>query len=113
MIESGVSNPIRAGRFRMGKSASRTLLLGAAFLAAGAARALGQAQCTESPTTLCLGNGRFAVTATWTNPQSQTGAGNAVKLTDDSGYFWFFDQANIEMVVKVLDGCAINNAYWV
>jgi len=69
--------------------------------------------CVDSPTTLCLDNGRFQVSANWTNPQSQTGTGNAVKLTDDSGYFWFFDPANIEMVVKVLNGCAINNAYWV
>ena len=42
-----------------------------------------------------------------------SGAGNAVQRTDNSGYFWFFDPTNIEMVVKVLNGCSINNAYWV
>lgn len=69
--------------------------------------------CPDNPATLCLDNGRFSVTANWRNASSQTGTGTAVKLTEDSGYFWFFDAANIEMVVKVLDGCAITNAYWV
>ena len=34
-------------------------------------------------------------------------------LTDDSGYFWFFDPANVELVVKVLDGRAVNGKFWV
>ena len=34
-------------------------------------------------------------------------------LTPDSGYFWFFDPANVELTVKVLNGCAVNNHYWV
>ena len=34
-------------------------------------------------------------------------------LTGDTGYFWFFDEANVELVVKVLDGTAINGHYWV
>jgi len=36
-----------------------------------------------------------------------------VALSDDTGYFWFFDSANVEVVVKVLDGCAINGHRWV
>lgn len=93
-------------------------LFGLAFvLGSGlaAAQALpGQAAaCTETPTSLCLNGGRFAVTANWTKSNGQTGTGTAVTLTDDSGYFWFFDSANIEMVVKVLDGCALTHAYWV
>ena len=31
----------------------------------------------------------------------------------DSGLFWFFDAGNWEMLVKVLDGCAFNNHFWV
>ena len=34
-------------------------------------------------------------------------------LTGDTGYFWFFDAANAEMIVKVLEGCGINGSYWV
>jgi hypothetical protein len=69
--------------------------------------------CTPTPETLCLNNGRFAVTAEWTKADATSGHGTGVKLTGDSGYFWFFDPANIEMVIKVLNGCAITNSYWV
>ena len=85
------------------------LLLGASAIAS--AQAAGP--CVASTTVLCLENGRFQVTANWTKNDGSSGSGNAISLTDDSGYFWFFDPANIEMVVKVLNGCAINNAYWV
>ena len=69
--------------------------------------------CQQGPQTLCLNGGRFQVNVAWTKPDSTSGVANAVKLTDDSGYFWFFNPSNIEMVVKVLDGCAFNHAYWV
>lgn len=36
-----------------------------------------------------------------------------VKLTDDSGYLWFFQSTNIEAVVKVLDACGFNQRFWV
>ena len=29
-------------------------------------------------------------------------------LADDDGYFWFFDDSNVEIVVKVLDGRDVN-----
>jgi hypothetical protein len=35
-----------------------------------------------------------------------------VKLTGDSGYFWFFDSGNIEVTVKILDGSAVNGHFW-
>ncbi len=73
----------------------------------------GAVPCVPDSETLCLNNGRFAVTAEWTKPDLTTGHGTPVKLTGDSGYFWFFDAANIEVVVKVLNGCAITNSYWV
>ena len=60
-----------------------------------------------------MGNGRFSVSADWTTPDGQSGHGNAMKLTNDSGYFWFFQSSNTELVVKVLNGCGIDNAYWV
>jgi hypothetical protein len=64
---------------------------------------------------ICLNNNRFAVDATWKKPSGESGVATGVTLTDDSGYFWFFDQANIEMVVKVLNACStsLGNAYWV
>jgi hypothetical protein len=69
--------------------------------------------CTPSDTRLCLAGSRFQVEATWTTRDGQTGSGHGVALTSDTGYFWFFSNTNVEMVVKVLDGCALNSRYWV
>jgi len=67
--------------------------------------------CVEDAITMCLNGGRFEVFATFDTP---TTSGNAkmVRLTDDSGYMWFFASSNIEAVVKVLNGCALNTEYW-
>jgi plastocyanin len=61
--------------------------------------------CIEDATTLCLVGDRFRVTAEWQTSQGTQGAGNAIELTTDTGYFWFFDQNNVEVVVKVLNAC--------
>jgi hypothetical protein len=53
------------------------------------------------------------VKADWTTAAGQTGAGHAIALTGDTGYFWFFNAANVEMVVKVLDACALGGHHWV
>jgi hypothetical protein len=68
--------------------------------------------CVANDGTLCLNGGRFEVTASWTIPSGQSGSGHAVGLTSDSGYFWFFTASNVEIVVKVLQGCATNDRYW-
>ena len=47
------------------------------------------------------------------SPTGPTQTAPAVPLTDDTGYFWFFDAANIELVVKTLDGTSTNGHYWV
>jgi hypothetical protein len=74
----------------------------------------GGGDCAGDATTLCLNDGRFQVRTTFRTPQGQTGAGRAVELTEDTGAFWFFDDANLEVVVKVLDACADPfNRYWV
>ena len=50
----------------------------------------------------------------WEVPgQGKSGDGVAVPLTGDTGYFWFFDDSNVELVVKVLDGDATNGHHWV
>jgi len=36
-----------------------------------------------------------------------------VQLTHESGYLWFFDAANVEIDVKLLNGCGLNQRYWV
>jgi hypothetical protein len=72
--------------------------------------------CVADAATLCLLNGRFSVRAAWqtdVGAKGATGDGQAVKLTADTGYFWFFSASNVEMVVKVLDGCALGSRFWV
>ncbi len=69
--------------------------------------------CAPNATTLCLNGGRFRVTVAWATNSGASGAGQAVPLTGDSGYFWFFNAANIEIVVKVLDACSVNDYNWV
>jgi CSLREA domain-containing protein len=71
------------------------------------------AACVPGSTALCLNQSRFRVTATWRTPQGQSGEAQAVQLTPDAGYLWFFDPANIEITIKVIDGCALNDRYWV
>ncbi|MCP4661755.1 MAG: dimethyl sulfoxide reductase anchor subunit [bacterium] len=71
------------------------------------------AACTADATTLCLNQDRFGVQVAWRDFQGHTGTGRAVPLTGDTGYFWFFDSANVELVVKVLDGRALNDHFWV
>ncbi len=70
---------------------------------------------SSSPTSheLSLTDGRFLVTADWRRPDGQSGQGQAVKLTGDTGYFWFFTANNVEMVIKVLNGCGLNQKFWV
>ncbi len=69
--------------------------------------------CVAGPGRLCLNGGRFAVETSWKDFAGNTGAGRAVGLSGDTGYFWFFDAANVEAVVKVLDGTAVNGHFWV
>jgi hypothetical protein len=71
------------------------------------------AACAPGNTRLCLNGSRFQVEVEWTRPNGESGAGQAVSLTTDTGYFWFFNSANVEMVIKVLNGCGSNNRYWV
>ncbi len=68
--------------------------------------------CQASAQQLCLNNGRFAVTVNWKDFDGLTGTGTAVPLTTDTGTFWFFNSANVELVVKVLDGRPVNNKFW-
>ena len=63
---------------------------------------------------LCLHEGRFEVDVHWfTDGNERSAARPARAGTDVSGLLWFFEPDNWEMLVKVLDGCAVNGHYWV
>jgi hypothetical protein len=69
--------------------------------------------CISSDTLMCLRNGRYSVSVTWENQKGQAGVGHAVPFSDDSGLFWFFSDSNMELLIKVLNGCGFNSHYWV
>lgn len=74
--------------------------------------------CTRTATTACLLNGRFAVSVVW-NTASDSGSAEVMAFgdqraeSDQSAFFWFFNPANFEMGVKLVDGCAISPYYWI
>jgi CSLREA domain-containing protein len=69
--------------------------------------------CQAGGEEICLGDGnRFRVTARWTT-RDGSGAARSLPLTRDTGAFWFFNANNLEIVLKVLDGCAVNDRFWV
>jgi hypothetical protein len=68
--------------------------------------------CQSSASTLCLNGGRFAVSASFSTG-AQAGTAQVVPLTTTTGYLWFFSSSNVEAVVKVLNGCALDGHYWV
>jgi hypothetical protein len=61
---------------------------------------------------LFLAHQRFGATVAWHTASAQ-GIGLPEALTDNSGYFWFFDPSNPELLVKVLDGTPVNGHFWV
>ena len=70
--------------------------------------------CNADSHTLCLNSTRFKIQVAWSVPsQGTSGAGTAVPLTGDTGYFWFFSSNNVELVIKVLDGRGLNGKFWV
>jgi hypothetical protein len=69
--------------------------------------------CVASSTRLCLNEARFQIEVAWTTATGSQGSGRAIPLTADTGYFWFFNPANVELVVKVINGCGLGGHYWV
>jgi hypothetical protein len=71
--------------------------------------------CPGDPERLCLHGGRFELTVEWATPNGMaSGDGRVVPFgTGDSGLFWFFQEGNWELLVKVLDGCPVNGRFWV
>ena len=107
--------------------------LGAGMLAvvlclSSVAPALGQTgseECRPSATDLCLLDGRFRVSVEWWDDHANefrlpdtpdSGLGTAVELpgddVSDSGYFWFFEPDDIDLVVKMVDGGEVNGFFW-
>lgn len=37
---------------------------------------------------------------------------SSASFSEDSAWFWFFNEENVEVVVKILDGCTVNGHVW-
>ncbi len=69
--------------------------------------------CVKDAETLCLLDDRFEVKAAFETKQGASGQAQAVELTPDTGYFWFFTAENVELVVKVRNACVDPfNRFW-
>jgi nitrogen regulatory protein PII-like uncharacterized protein len=87
---------------------------GAPAISTSAEASAAPAVCTANAQTLCLNASRFQIRVDWAVPsQNRSGTGTAVPVTGDTGYFWFFSSANVELVIKVLDARGVNQHYWV
>ncbi len=64
--------------------------------------------CVADATTVCLLNNRFQVRVKRGSTYQPV-----LSTTDETGLFWFFSQNDLEILVKVLDGTALNGKYWV
>src|SRR5262249_14324899 len=70
-----------------------------------------QPSCQYDEHTLCL-NSRFKVTATFDAGHGNAGSAQTVLLSPNTGYLWFFDASTVEVVVKLIDGCALGGHHW-
>lgn len=62
---------------------------------------------------LCIESSRFSVSVEWLTPDGTRGTGHVVPGSSaGSGLFWFFASDNWELLVKVINGCALNNRKW-
>ena len=96
------------------RSAAELYAMYASLAQAVSPKAAADSPCEAGGATLCLNQARFQVRVDWAVPdQGKSGRGNAVAVTPDTGYFWFFSDTNVELMVKVLDGRGVNGKFWV
>ncbi|MCI0344367.1 MAG: PKD domain-containing protein, partial [Chloroflexi bacterium] len=70
--------------------------------------------CTPTGDNLCLLDGRFSIEVEWHDQHNgNDGVGHPILGTDRTGYFWFFNSDNIELVTKMIDGGVVNGHFWV
>lgn len=71
-------------------------------------------RCQASAEAACLQGGRFRATLTYRDRSGNAGNGKvATGRSADTSLFYFFEPKNWEVMVKVLNGCAINGHFWV
>ncbi|MXZ37331.1 MAG: hypothetical protein F4Z19_03555 [Holophagales bacterium] len=72
--------------------------------------------CKLSSINACVNNWRFTVFADYSTETLEKGQARVLDtfgLGDSASLFYFFDHANPELLVKVINGCWLNDHYWV
>ena len=95
------------GLYSLGSYRSQLSVADRVIYYGGMVRFISRYAATEAP--------KFPVARVeWADQRSgDTGVGTAVPGTDRSGFFWFFEPQNIELVVKILDARQVNGRFWV
>jgi plastocyanin len=73
-------------------------------------------ECTGGAQSLCLAEGRFEATARWRAASTEPwrGASRAeLDAAPRSGAFAFAPRGDLQLVLNVVDGCSVNDRYWV
>ncbi len=71
------------------------------------------APCRVESENLCLLHGRFQVEVEFVDAATgQWQAARSIPSTDHTGFFWFFQPGNFELVVKMVDGLDVNRRFW-
>lgn len=71
-------------------------------------------QCSAGSDALFLEGGRFRIDACWRTSDGNKGTGKVAHQQGAGAVLWFFDPANPELFVKVIDACVPPfNRYWV
>ena len=69
--------------------------------------------CVSDAQTLCVA-GRFRARAQWKAADGRSGVASVQTVpAGNSGLLWFTSPDSLELLVKVLDGCAENGHHWV
>ena len=69
--------------------------------------------CVPRTTPLVFAGG-YRVSMCYQTPSGEIGEGKAgIWASGESGLLWFFNRDNAEVLIKVLDGCAISGHRWV
>lgn len=79
--------------------------------------------CVPSDTVMCIDDAardrRFEITLSFATVQGGGISGHGQEIVEaplgvtHGGLFWFFSQDNPEVLIKVLNGCALNSNFWV
>ncbi len=73
----------------------------------------GSTTCSAGGDNLCLLDNRFKIETEWRDQRTGNhDYGTAIEASNKSGFVWFFNQSNIELIVKMLDGRSLTGAYW-